>query len=155
MFPAMGSVLSVKDFETIRNTDVAYADLLSTEYNYCKSHLNSIIHRFKELIYNGGIILANQGNKLKKDPKKQKRVPIVGVGSSAGGLEALGKMFQNMPTDSGVGFVLIQHLDPSHKSSMVELLSRYTDMEVLEIKDGMHVEPNKLYVTPPNKNVVA
>ena len=121
--------------------------------NYCKSQLNSIIHRFKELIYNGGIILANQGNKLKKDPKKQKRIPIVGVGSSAGGLEALGKMFQNMPTDSGVGFVLIQHLDPSHKSSMVELLSRYTDMEVLEIEDGMHVEPNKLYVTPPNKNI--
>ncbi len=92
-------------------------------------------------------------DKSKNDPKEKKNIPVVGVGSSAGGLEALGKMFQNMPTDSGVGFVLIQHLDPSHKSSMAELLSRYTDMEVVEIEDGMHVEPNKLYVTPPNKNV--
>lgn len=97
--------------------------------------------------------MKDQGNKLKDDPKEKKRIPVVGVGSSAGGLEALGKIFQNMPTDSGLGFVLIQHLDPSHKSSMVELLSRYTDMEVLEIEEGMHVEPNKLYVTPPNKNV--
>ncbi len=78
---------------------------------------------------------------------------MVGIGSSAGGLEALGRMFSNMPTDSGVGFVLIQHLDPAHKSSMAELLTRYTDMEVLEIEEGMHVEPNKMYVTPPNKNV--
>ncbi len=92
-------------------------------------------------------------DKLKSNPKEKKKIPVVGVGSSAGGLEALGKMFQNMPTDSGVGFVLIQHLDPSHKSSMAELLSRYTDMEVVEIKEEMPVEPNKLYVTPPNKNV--
>ncbi len=98
--------------------------------------------------------MTDQGKKkLKDNPKEKKRIPIAGIGSSAGGLEALGKMFQHMPTDSGVGFVLIQHLDPSHKSSMAELLRRYTDMEVLEIEDGMQVEPNKLYVTPPNKNV--
>lgn len=85
--------------------------------------------------------------------KESKKFPVVGIGSSAGGLEALGKMFNNMPTDANVAFILIQHLDPSHKSSMVELLARYTDMEVLEIKEGMKVKPNKLYVTPPNKNV--
>lgn len=87
------------------------------------------------------------------NPKENKRIPVAGIGSSAGGLEALGKMFSNMPADSGVAFVLIQHLDPVHKSSMVELLARYTKMEVFEIEDGMSVEPNKLYVTPPNKNV--
>lgn len=100
--------------------------------------------------------MTNQDkNKLKDNPKEKekKKTPVVGIGSSAGGLEALGKIFSNMPTDSGVAFVLIQHLDPSHKSSMVELLARYTDMEVLEIEDGMHVQPNKLYVTPPNKSV--
>ncbi len=85
--------------------------------------------------------------------KKNKRIPIVGIGSSAGGLEALGKIFNEMPADSDIGFVLIQHLDPSHKSSMVELLKRYTTMEVKEIEDGMLVEPNKLYITPPNKSV--
>ncbi len=89
----------------------------------------------------------------KPNPKKNIRIPVVGIGSSAGGLEALGKMFSNMPPDSGVAFVLIQHLDPSHKSSMAELLKRYTKMEVLEIEDGMHIEPNKLYITPPNKNI--
>ncbi len=96
--------------------------------------------------------MKNQGeDNSNSNPKK--RTPVVGIGSSAGGLEALGNMFSNMPTDSGLAFVLIQHLDPAHKSSMVELLSRYTKMEVLEIEDGMHVEPNKLYITPPNKNV--
>lgn len=97
--------------------------------------------------------MNNQGNRLKNDPKEGKKIPVVGIGSSAGGLEALASMFRHMPSDSNVGFVLIQHLDPAHKSSMAELLSRYTDMEVLEIEDGMTVEPNKLYVTPPNKNV--
>lgn len=100
--------------------------------------------------------MENQGpNKPKNNPKEKekKKFPVVGIGASAGGLEALGRMFKNMPSDSGAAFVLIQHLDPSHKSSMVELLARYTDMEVLEIEDGMRVEPNKLYVIPPNKSV--
>jgi len=93
------------------------------------------------------------GKKSESKPKEPQRVPVVGIGSSAGGLEALGKMFNMMPIDSGLAFVLIQHLDPVHKSSMAELLSRYTKMEVLEIEEGMRIEPNKLYVTPPNKDV--
>lgn len=98
-------------------------------------------------------VVNNQSkNKAKNNPGGRK-LPIVGIGSSAGGLEALGKMFTNMPTDSGAAFVLIQHLDPDHKSSMVELLRRYTDMEVLEIQEGMKVEPNKLYVIPPNTSL--
>ena len=96
-----------------------------------------------------------EGNRSAEKPKEKEnsRIPTVGIGSSAGGLEALSKMFSSMPTNSGAAFVLIQHLDPSHKSSMVELLKRYTPMEVIEIQDGMRVEENKLYVTPPNKNV--
>ncbi|OEC88368.1 chemotaxis protein CheR [Methanobacterium sp. A39] len=78
---------------------------------------------------------------------------MVGIGSSAGGLEALEKLFSNMPKDTGMGFVLIQHLDPSHESTMADLISRYTDMEVLVIQDGMPVKPDKLYVIPPNKEV--
>ncbi|MEN6293496.1 MAG: CheR family methyltransferase, partial [Methanobacterium sp.] len=94
-------------------------------------------------------------NESKINPKENesRKFPVVGIGASAGGLEALGKMFSNMPVDSGAAFILIQHLDPSRKSSMVELLARYTDMEVIEIKEGMHIQPNKLYITPPNKNV--
>ncbi|MGB9936821.1 MAG: CheR family methyltransferase [Methanobacterium sp.] len=84
---------------------------------------------------------------------KKIKMPVVGIGSSAGGLDALEKMFSNMPLDSGAAFVIIQHLDPSHKSSMVELLERYTKMDIMEIEEGMQVEPNKVYITPPNKNV--
>lgn len=102
--------------------------------------------------------MENQGktlNKSKINPKENKKgkFPIVGIGSSAGGLEALKNLFSNMSSDTGMGFVLIQHLDPSHESTMAELLERYTDMEVLVIQDNMPVQPNKVYVIPPNKEV--
>ncbi len=76
---------------------------------------------------------------------------IVGIGASAGGLDALKKFFSYMPKDSGLGFVLVQHLDPTHESSLVELLSKYTPMDVIQVKDGMEVKPNHVYVIPPNK----
>lgn len=85
--------------------------------------------------------------------KEKGKFPIVGIGSSAGGLEALKELFSNMPPNSGMGFVLIQHLDPSHKSTMAELIARYTDMEVHVIQDNMPVKPNKIYVIPPNKDI--
>lgn len=78
---------------------------------------------------------------------------IVGIGASAGGLDALKKFFSTMPSDSGLGFVIVQHLDPTHKSSLVELLNKYTSMDVIQVKDGMKVKPNHVYVIPPNKNM--
>jgi two-component system CheB/CheR fusion protein len=79
--------------------------------------------------------------------------PVVGIGASAGGLEAFESFFTNMPPDSGMAFVLIQHLDPKHKSILSELLRRYTRMPVSEVQDGMTVEPNHVYVIPPNRNM--
>ena len=76
--------------------------------------------------------------------------PIVGIGASAGGLEAFEQFFTNMPFDSGMAFVLIQHLDPAHKSILTELVGRFTKMKVLEVQDGMLVETNTVYVIPPN-----
>ena len=87
-------------------------------------------------------------------PKKTGGFPIVGLGASAGGLEALEAFFSHMPPDSGIGFVIIQHLSPKHKSIMGSLLAKDTKMEVLEIKDGIKVQPNHVYLNPPNKNVV-
>ncbi len=78
---------------------------------------------------------------------------IVGVGASAGGLEALESFFENMPVDTGMSFVVIQHLSPDYKSLMVELLSKKTDMEVLRAQEGMFVRPNKVYLIPPKKNL--
>jgi chemotaxis response regulator CheB len=68
--------------------------------------------------------------------------PVVGIGSSAGGLEALKKLLTATPPDSGMAFVLIQHLDPTHESLMVDLLARYTTMKVVQIENDMPVEPD-------------
>ncbi|MCF7794429.1 MAG: hypothetical protein K9N09_10745 [Candidatus Cloacimonetes bacterium] len=90
----------------------------------------------------------------KKTAKANKeKFPIVGIGASAGGLEALERFFENMPSDAGIAFVVIQHLDPKHKSIMASLLEKYTKMKIFEVKDGMPVKKNSIYLTPPNKNI--
>jgi two-component system, chemotaxis family, CheB/CheR fusion protein len=78
---------------------------------------------------------------------------IAGVGASAGGLEALSALLEALPVDSGMAFVLIQHLDPTHESILTELLSKTTAMSVQEALDGMAVEANHVYVMPPNTNM--
>jgi two-component system CheB/CheR fusion protein len=80
-------------------------------------------------------------------------VPIVGIGASAGGLEALESFFRHVPDKSGLAFVVVQHLDPNHKGMMAELLARVTPMKVLQIKDRLKVEPDFVYVIPPNKDL--
>ena len=78
------------------------------------------------------------------------RFPVVGIGASAGGLEAFRKLLSHLPADTGMAFVLIQHLAPDHKSLLSEILARETAMPVLEVRDEMAVEPNCVYVIPPN-----
>ena len=81
--------------------------------------------------------------------------PIVGIGASAGGLSAFEAFFSAMPsnTESGIAIVLVQHLSPDHKSILVELVKRYTRMQVFEVEDGMRVQPNCAYIIPPNRNM--
>jgi len=83
------------------------------------------------------------------------RFPIVGIGASAGGLAAFEAFFSGMPAhaDSGMAFVLVQHLAPDHKSILVELVKRYTRMQVFEVEDGMRVLPNCAYIIPPNRDM--
>jgi two-component system, chemotaxis family, CheB/CheR fusion protein len=76
--------------------------------------------------------------------------PVVGIGASAGGLEAFTQLLSHLPANTGMAFVLIQHLDPKQKSLLREILARATAMPVLEVQDGMVVEPNCVYVIPPN-----
>ncbi|PKI15833.1 chemotaxis protein CheB [Colwellia sp. 12G3] len=78
---------------------------------------------------------------------------IVGIGASAGGLEALEDFFSHVPTPCGIAFVVIQHLDPTHKSIMPELLQRITQMKVTQARNRLKVKPNCVYVTPPNKDL--
>lgn len=75
---------------------------------------------------------------------------IIGIGASAGGLEAFRTFFANMPADSGMAFVLVQHLDPHHKSMLADLLGRHTEMKVVEATDGMRVAANRIFIIPPN-----
>ncbi|MCX6545718.1 MAG: PAS domain-containing protein [Acidobacteria bacterium] len=79
--------------------------------------------------------------------------PIVGIGASAGGLEALEAFLENVPAGSGLAFVIIQHLDPTHKGIMAELLQRSTTMKVIQVKDRTLVQPDCVYVIPPNKDM--
>ena len=78
---------------------------------------------------------------------------IVGMGASAGGLETFNQFFEAMPENPGMAFVLVQHLDPTHKSLMVELIKRHTQMEISEVVDHTKVQPNHIYVIPPNKDM--
>jgi len=84
--------------------------------------------------------------------KRAKAAPfsIVGLGASAGGLEALEAFLKHVPRNSGMAFVIVQHLDPTHKGIMPELLQRATSMDVHQVTDQMKIEPNRVYVIPPN-----
>lgn len=78
---------------------------------------------------------------------------IVGIGASAGGLEAFEQFFRSAPPDSGLAFVLVPHLDPGHASILTEILQRATSMPVVEAYDQMVVEPNNVVVIPPNRDM--
>jgi two-component system CheB/CheR fusion protein len=78
-----------------------------------------------------------------------KQFPIVAIGASAGGLEAMARLLDAMPADTGIAFLLVQHLDPSHQSQLAELLTSHTTMPIREAEEGMGIEPDHVYVCPP------
>ena len=77
----------------------------------------------------------------------------MGIGASAGGLEAMKEFFAEMPVDSGMALVIVQHLEPRHESRMAEILTKRTTMTVVQAEDGMPVEPNKVYTNPPGRQL--
>jgi two-component system CheB/CheR fusion protein len=79
--------------------------------------------------------------------------PVVGIGASAGGLEALEHFLSRVPKNSGLAFVIVQHLDPTRKGIMPELLQRTTSMKVIRVKDRTKVEADRVCVIPPNKDM--
>ncbi len=85
--------------------------------------------------------------------EKESSFYIVGIGTSAGGLEALETFFRNCPSDTGLAFIIVQHLSPDYKSLMPELLSRHTNMEVREAKDKQEVKSDHIYLIPGSKNL--
>jgi two-component system CheB/CheR fusion protein len=86
-------------------------------------------------------------------PPARVSFPIVGIGASAGGLEALELFLSRVPKNSGLAFVIVQHLDPTRQGIMPELLQRTTGMKVFQVKDRTRVQPDCVYVIPPNKDM--
>src|SRR5262245_59844631 len=78
--------------------------------------------------------------------KKQTPFPVVGIGASAGGLEAVTSLLRGLPQRTSTAFVLVQHLDPTHESAMATLLSRATTMPVLEARNNVALEPDHVYI---------
>ncbi len=95
---------------------------------------------------------APKRNKTKsKPPATVQNFPIVGIGASAGGLDAFKQLLKAIPESSGMAYVLVQHLDPSHESILPEILQRVTKIPVHEITDDIHLAPDHIYVIPSNK----
>jgi two-component system CheB/CheR fusion protein len=78
---------------------------------------------------------------------------VVGIGASAGGLEAVSELLKNLPPDTGMTFIVVQHLDPTHHSALPEILQRQTAMKVTEATEAVHIDPNHVYVIPPDKTL--
>ncbi|MGV0028242.1 CheR family methyltransferase [Phormidesmis priestleyi] len=93
---------------------------------------------------------SQAGFDLDQPPNLDAPFPIVGIAASAGGVEAFTQLLSHLSIDTGMGFVLIQHLDPNHESLLPEILGRATSMPVNKVQDGMVVEANQVYVIPPN-----
>ena len=85
------------------------------------------------------------------EKQNESRFPIVGIGASAGGLEALTGLLQHLPPDTGMGFVFVLHLAPERESALTRILRRATSMPVYEAVDNLSVEANHIYVIPPNR----
>ncbi len=97
----------------------------------------------------------NATNKDKHSILSQNLFPVVGIGASAGGLDAFKKLIQTIPEHSGMAYILVQHLHPGHESALPEILQRVTPIPVVEISDNVEVKPDHIYVIPSNKLLVA
>jgi len=92
--------------------------------------------------------------KVSRSAKEGDSFPIVGIGASAGGFESISNLLKNLQADTGLAFVIIQHLGPASHSALANLLDKTTPMPVLEIRDRIPIEPNHVYVLTPNYDVI-
>lgn len=97
---------------------------------------------------------ASKTSAIKKRSRDGHKVPMVGIGASAGGLEPFERFFDAMPVNSGIAFVVIQHLSPDFESMMDELLSRHSSMDIQRVIDDLEVKPNTIYLNPPRSHMI-
>src|SRR5947199_2537934 len=96
---------------------------------------------------------AKQAPAREERPNPDRPFSVVGIGASAGGLEAFEQLLKALPADTGMAFVLVQHLAPKHESMLSELLAKATSMPVVEATQGVRVHGNHVYVIPPNADM--
>src|SRR4030042_1038825 len=106
------------------------------------------------------MVLATVENKkevlnitIATESKVSQQLPIVGIGASAGGLEAFKVLLEHLPIDTGLAFVIIQHLSSDQERMLPDILSRFTEMKVIKVEDGLKVESNNVYVIPPGSTM--
>ncbi|HTI09212.1 MAG TPA: chemotaxis protein CheB [Puia sp.] len=99
--------------------------------------------------------MAEPQNKDNKKIRSHNLFPVVGVGASAGGLEAFKRLVKAIPEDSGMAYILVQHLEPTHESMLTDLLQKVTHIPIHEITNNVRVEPNRIYIIPSNKILTA
>src|SRR5688500_7640139 len=101
---------------------------------------------------NGGHAHPDPGLATETDysPPRGNPFPIVGVGASAGGLEAFLQLLSAVPEKAGIAYVLVQHLDPQHESVLAEILAPATKLPIVTVTDGVRIVPDHVYVIPPN-----
>ena len=98
--------------------------------------------------------LESNGNEIVESKPFESKFPVVGIAASAGGLAAFTQLMSHLAVDTGMAFLLIQHLEPDRQSMLSELLTKVTKMQVCEAQHGMAVEPNRVYTIPPNTKMV-
>jgi two-component system CheB/CheR fusion protein len=101
----------------------------------------------------GSVASLKSVNRVPLPVRPVELFPIVGIGASAGGLEAFSELLRGLPPKTGMAFVLVQHLDPSHSSDLREILARITKIPVQQVTDGVAVRPDNIYVIPPNTSM--
>lgn len=100
-------------------------------------------------------VRIEQPSTMRELPPRGSHFPIVAIGASAGGLDAASRLFDGLPANSGMAFILVQHLDPTHESMLVALLAEHSAMKVVQASDGALLEPDRVYVIPPGRYLSA
>lgn len=118
-----------------------------------KGHMNEHAGTTRRRVPPGQAAAGSPGATVSPRPPRVAAFPIVGVGASAGGLDAFTQLLKHLPSDTGMAFILIQHLDPTHPSFLREALSKATKMPVTQPLDGTPVERNHVYVIPPAADI--
>ena len=140
----------VKKSSAVAQTLATNIDRLAKTANVIEQKADDVQHAIDKT--HGDVDVVHSSARRRKPGGGSLRpFPVVGIGASAGGLEAVTHLLENLPVNTGMSFVVVQHLDPTHESALTQLLARVTKMPVVEARNNQRLEPDYVHVIPPNK----